>query len=178
MIGSTIVLFIMRLGGLGIRPFLVHILNSINLPIITFKVGSPFLFETALLVLSIVHLVVLRTGHSLPFGAPPSYLPVSTSEPNPNSESSTEEAIPNPKDTTNKPSPILMLVVSAIFALTAYVDVILHLTQVIEKEEVQFWATVMFFSSVSLLYLYLACLGRVIDRFVVPRPSNYSHLLD
>jgi len=40
-----------------------------------------------------------------------------------------------------------MLVVSAIFASTTYVDAILHLTGVLEREEVQFWGTVMFFSN-------------------------------
>lgn len=112
-------------------------------------VGSPPLFETTLLLISIINLLLPRLKRPLSNSHLP-YLPLSSSADSiTTSEVDDAEETTDPKDTMGKPSPVLILVVSGIFASTSYADALLRFTGVFQRQEVQFWGNVTFFSSVS-----------------------------
>lgn len=94
--------------------------------------GSPVVFESAILVLAVVYLVSAKTNLKAPFGLGHEKLAIEGDD----------------TDEQEAPSAILVIVVSSIFALTAYVDAILHFSGAAARFEVKFTKSLMFVGAV------------------------------
>lgn len=107
--------------GEHLRPITIRHLKIFH------AVGSPLIFETAVLTLAILYTLTSKFGFKLPSG--------------PNSGKFEEDEV-------KTPSAILVLIVSGIYALSAFLDAILHISGVEVNYQVKFVRTILFLGAV------------------------------